>query len=386
MMIPYYDELGVQVFHGDALTVLRSLPDCSVQCCVTSPPYWGLRDYGTEPIVVGGDAGCDHDWNSFIRPGQSGGPSDKQDRNQGARFQQQQQQQCNKCSAWRGSIGLEPTPEMYVAHMVEVFREVRRVLREDGTLWLNLGDSYAGYHGNSRVPDAQAPSNKPGYVENMRATTVGIGTLKPKDLCGIPWRVAFALQADGWYLRCDIIWAKPNPMPESVTDRPTKAHEYLFLLSKQERYYYDHEAIKEAAVSGDPRSPTAAYPGKNDYREGPRPVRESVKRGDFNGKTNELEGREAFRAVTDFRNKRTVWEVTTCAYPDAHFATFPPKLIEPCILAGSKTGDTILDPFHGAGTTGMVAQRFGRQYIGIELNEAYIQMSLRRLQQGALPL
>jgi DNA modification methylase len=311
------------ILHGDCLAMLQTLEAESVQTCVTSPPYWGLRDYGVE-----------------------------------------------------GQLGLEPTPAEYVAKMVQVFREVRRVLKADGTLWLNLGDSYSA---GSNNPSPKHASDNVGMMRRM-------GELAPKNLVGIPWRVAFALQADGWYLRSDIIWSKPNPMPESVTDRPTKAHEYIFLLSKSERYYYDHEAIKEPAVYGDLRSPTSAYPGKTDFREGPRPVRESVKRGGFNGKTNALEGREAFRAIEDWRNKRTVWEIATAPYPEAHFATFPPKLIEPCILAGSRSGDTVLDPFAGSGTTLYVAKELNRQFLGIELNPAYIALIEKRLQQEVLPL
>ena len=237
------------ITQGDALTILPTLPEESVQCCVTSPPYWGLRDYGTA-TWEGGEVGCDHipkgkpTWgegttNTSTLQGKASNDNHEREGYKGSI--------CPKCGARRidSQLGLERTPEEYVQKMVEAFREVWRVLRKDGTLWLNLGDSYAGYHGNSKVPDNEAPSNKAGYIENMRESTANRNGLKPKDLVGVPWRVAFALQADGWYLRSDIIWAKPNPMPESVTDRPTKSHEYMFLLSKSERYYYDGEAIKE---------------------------------------------------------------------------------------------------------------------------------------------
>jgi DNA modification methylase len=318
----------IRVIQGDCRNVLATLPDESVHCVVTSPPYFGLRDYGVD-----------------------------------------------------GQIGLEATPAAFVAEMVGVFRDVRRVLRSDGTVWLNLGDCYAtagGYGGD------QAPSNVNGKQRtNEGARNKGchkqVRGFKHKDLLGIPWRVAFALQADGWFLRQDIIWSKPNPMPESVTDRCTKAHEYLFLLSKSARYHYDADAIKEPAIYGDPRSPTAAYPGKNDFREGTRPIRKSVERGRFNGKTNAMPGREAFRAIEDYRNKRSVWEITSQPYADTHFATFPPALIEPCILAGCPKGGTVLDPFGGAGTTGLVADRLGRNAILIELNPEYAAMAERRI-------
>lgn len=278
-------------------------------------------------------------------------------------------------------LGLESTPQEYVAAMVEVFREVRRVLRSDGTCWLNLGDSYAA---NRSYQVSQSKQQMHDYWRS-NATTVPNG-LKPKDLCGIPWRVALALQADGWYLRCDIIWSKPNPMPESVTDRPTKAHEYIFLLSKCERYYYDADAIKEPAIYFDMANRISpvykdarSYDGKHqDKQRG-----HGRRRAGFNERWDLMKKEEQCGAM---RNKRSVWTVATQPFSEAHFATFPPKLIESCILAGSSTGDVILDPFHGAGTTGMVAQRFGRSYIGIELNPAYIEMSKQRLGQSALPL
>lgn len=308
---------------GDVRERLREVPDASVQTCVTSPPYFGLRDYGHA-----------------------------------------------------GQIGLESSPDAYVAELVAVFREVRRVLRDDGTLWLNLGDSYSGSGPSgasyqSATTKARAGQKRDGsfaisatleargltYAEKKPIPAAG---LKAKDLIGIPWRVAFALQADGWYLRSDIIWAKPNPMPESVTDRPTKSHEYLFLLSKSERYYYDADAIAEPAEKGAAGST-------------------------FNGgktATHQL-GRSSDvpREDSGTRNKRTVWTVPTSPYKGAHFATFPPALIEPCILAGSNTGDTVLDPFGGAGTTGLVADRLGRNAILCELNPAYAKMAYERIVQ-----
>jgi DNA modification methylase len=287
-----------------------------VQTCVTSPPYFGLRDYGHE-----------------------------------------------------GQIGLEPTPEAYIAAMVEVFRCVREVLADDGTLWVNIGDSYASQAGRQVEQTVRGASD---YVNAGQVGATGIGTsrkpppgYKPKDLIGIPWMLAFALRADGWYLRQDIIWHKPNPMPESVRDRCTKAHEYIFLLSKSERYYFDSHAIAEPAQ----------YFGK-DNRSGKGNIRYEGKRTEGDAKAN---GQQSFVPINETRNKRSVWTVTTKPYKGAHFATFPPDLIEPCILAGSRQGDVVLDPFMGSGTTAQVAVQHGRQYLGCELNPAYEAMQQERL-------
>ncbi len=306
-----------ELLQGDCLQQLATLPAASVQCCVTSPPYWGLRDYGTA-----------------------------------------------------GQLGLEATPDEYVANMVAVFRAVRRVLRDDGTLWLNLGDSYAG-SGKGRMGDGSHAINGGDKQHTNKGSTLGVlpeseTGLKPKDLVGIPWRVALALQADGWYLRQDIIWHKPNPMPESVTDRCTKSHEYIFLLTKSARYYYDNEAVKEPSIcTDDPRfgGPRIKYDGKTGLTASP----------DFQGQRSAVTIRET-------RNKRSVWTVTTKPFKGAHFATFPPDLIEPCILAGSAADTLVLDPFSGAGTTGVVAVQHGRRYIGIELNPQYLEMSRKRIQ------
>ncbi len=301
------------ILTGDAIQQLRTLPDESVQCCVTSPPYWGLRDYGTN-----------------------------------------------------GQLGLEKTPEEYVAKMVEIFREVRRVLRKDGTLWLNLGDSYwgggNGPAGNFGVSDETRPNNSKGKTYPKH------DALKPKDLCGIPWRVAFALQADGWWLRSDIIWAKPNPMPESVTDRPTKAHEYLFLLTKSANYFYDAEAIKEPQTEG-----TLFR-----FGNGKAPRKPGIKEGGSDRKTHAFDAATPLAILEGGRNKRSVWTVATAPYPEAHFATYPPDLIKPCIMAGTKCGDVILDPFAGSGTTGAVALELGRKAVLIELNPKYVALIRQR--------
>lgn len=288
-----------KIFFGDCIETLQSLPEKFVHTCVTSPPYFGLRDYGHA-----------------------------------------------------GQIGLEPTPDEFVAKLVAVFREVRRVLRDDGTLWLNLGDSYAA-NGTSGA------QGKTGQRADRRFTAEGLERripigLKPKDLIGIPWRVAFALQADGWYLRQDIIWHKPNPMPESVTDRCTKAHEYIFLLSKSERYYFDHEAIKEDALT----KPVA----RNKHKEG---YHADLPEGDRFSEGERVYGADGKR------NRRDVWTVSTKPYKGAHFATFPPDLVTPCVLAGAPPDGIVLDPFMGSGTTATVALSHGRQYVGCELNEEY---------------
>lgn len=302
---------------GDCRTILQSLPDQSVHTCVTSPPYFGLRDYGMDD-----------------------------------------------------QIGLEQTPEEFVAQLVDVFREVKRVLRDDGTLWLNLGDSYASYRDGKATPDTTRGDSEgtlvpKGSAKNRMASTFAGSSIKHKDLIGIPWRVALALQADGWYLRQDIIWHKPNPMPESVTDRCTKAHEYIFLLSKSAKYYFDHEAIKEISV--DPESHKGMKKRSADKRDGDPYFATKV--------GNHAEGK-----IYDKRNKRSVWTITTKPFKGAHFATFPPDLIEPCILAGCPEGGTVLDPFGGAGTTGLVASRHGRNAILCELNPEYAEIARIRIE------
>lgn len=291
---------------GDCLVELRKMEAESIDCCITSPPYWGLRDYGVA-----------------------------------------------------GQLGLEKTPGEYTAKMVEVFREVKRVLKKEGTLWLNLGDSYSnsGKGGDSERMYAKRHTQF-GKICNIRrhGKPTRLKELAPKNLIGIPWRVAFALQADGWYLRQDIIWAKPNPMPESVTDRCTKAHEYIFLLAKSPKYYFDNEAIKEPETS--------------------------IHKGDCVGGKKytaaNMQGGTGY-FTKGFRNKRSVWTVTTKPFKGAHFATFPEDLIRPCVLAGCPIGGTILDPFAGAGTTGVVAKKNNRNFIGIELNPKYIEMAQKRI-------
>lgn len=347
---------------GDALTVLRSLPEESVYCVITSPPYYGLRDYG----VV-------------------------------------------------GQLGLEPTFQEYIAKMVMVFREVCRVLRSDGTCWLNIGDSYCSDAGvdrkpttlpGSRVPsgwtnraqprrvhaqrkgkdcDPKRPSSSPGQPYSA------CRGLKPKDLCMIPHRLAIALQDDGWYVRMDIVWAKPNPMPESVQDRPTKSHEYVFLLAKSEKYFYDAEAIKEDGTGTSHDRTRKDRPDKWPNAWSAEVGRhDGVGNGRFTAKANKVSDpgsgikyngsfNAAVTQTVETRNKRSVWTIATEPFPEAHFATFPQALVEPCIKAGCPAGGTVLDPFAGSGTVGVVAERFGRQFIGIELNPEYAKMAERRI-------
>lgn len=462
-MTPYYADSWLTIYSGDSRAVLATLPADSVDCVVTSPPYWGLRDYGTA-TWLGGDAGCDH-----IQPQKGSARNAGRDRAaSGGTFHdsptprvivEQYKGICGKCGATRqdNQLGLERTPEEYVANMVAVFAEVRRVLKPSGTCWLNLGDSY------TRAQTGNVPQTKWNAVEFPEHSKAGssdgaagraqrpgtrAGGLKDKDLVGIPWRVAFALQADGWYLRSDIIWAKPNPMPESVTDRPTKAHEYLFLLTKSARYYFDADAVREEQVKGAAGSTfTTGKTGVNGL------------------------GRVSLAERTDNpagRNIRSVWTIATRPYPGAHFAVFPPELPERCIKAGSSekgvcpecgapwdrqtvktttfeggsgkagrsaedvnangkwagkqygtniklgpvvsvetTGwkptcthydgpdggymmypepSVVLDPFAGSGTTGMVAQKLGRRAILIDLNPDYLKQQLARNAQTPLGL
>ena len=289
---------------GNALTILKQMPDEFVNCCVTSPPYWGLRDYGID-----------------------------------------------------GQLGLEKTPEEYVAKMVEVFREVRRVLRKDGTLWLNLGDSYSSPAGGQNNFQSSTLTGGRGARDPSHIPSKKDSGLKPKDLVGIPWRVAFALQADGWWLRSDIIWAKPNPMPESVTDRPTKAHEYIFLLTKSAKYFWNQEAVREPHMDSSLRRYEYGGSGANGK---PFAMQQSP-RGNESG-----------------RNIRTVWTIATQSYKEAHFATFPEEIPERCIKAGCPEGGVVLDPFIGSGTVAKVAIRLRRQYIGIDINPKYYELAQKR--------
>ena len=379
-----------KVFFGDCRVTMKRLiaEGVKVQTCVTSPPYWGLRDYGSPPTVWGGDPHCKHDFSPSFQPGGNGsGKSYRRDRDAGITRGGLQPGVCHKCGAWCGSFGLEPTPELYVQHSVEVFRLVRDLLADDGTLWLNLGDTYStgsnGSNGGGKSSLATTidkyPNSKCGSANYKRPASL---VLPSKNLVGIPWRVALALQADGWYLRSDIIWSKPNPMPESVTDRPTKSHEYLFLMSKNERYYYDNEAIKEPCADDTEARYERGRSDKHKWADGGPGNQTIAKSFDHMKKI----GNKKRKSAGDKRNKRDVWVVPTQPFRGSHFATFPPALIEPCILAGSRPGDIVLDPFFGSGTTGQVAEQLGRQWIGCEIQRDYEPLQKKRTRQKGLVL
>lgn len=303
------------VITGDCLTTLKNMPDETINCCVTSPPYFGLRDYG-------------HD----------------------------------------GQIGLEESPEKFVEKMIEVFREVKRVLTDDGTLWLNIGDTYNGYNGNRGRGPGLNKNNHSAMPSLPTGSGLTTSSVKNKELIGIPWRLALALQSDGWYLRQDIIWHKPNPMPESVRDRCTKAHEYIFLLTKSPRYYFDSDAIREPVKST--KGNAKSFRGGGSYTGGNSFNNHSEKDRETHGNQPNQDGK---------RNKRSVWTISTKPYKGAHFATFPPDLIEPCILSGCPSGGIVLDPFGGSGTTAGVAVKNGRNAILCELNPDYVQLIDKRV-------
>ena len=355
---------------GDCRETMRKWKEQGIkaQTCVTSPPYYGLRDYGTAKWE-GGDAHCEHSISmptkgndpkrgtSVLRPetAHRGGSSTH----------------CHKCGATRidAQLGLEETPDEYIKAMVEVFRCVWDVLQDDGTLWLNIGDSYCNSNGFARAsPEYQREGRNNMPANDRKLDKLHETGLKTKDLIGIPWMLAFALRADGWYLRQDIIWHKPNPMPESVQDRCTKAHEYIFLLSKSSKYYYDHESIKENAVGARGGAPIKAR--NTEFRQGDV---KSVNDGLANG-----------WQPSEDRNKRSVWTVNPKPYAGAHFAVFPQELIEPCIMAGAPVGGIVLDPFMGSGTTAQVAKHLNRQYLGCELNLDYKPLQDKRLCQFIL--
>lgn len=466
------------IHHGNSLDVLRTMRANSVHCVVTSPPYWSLRDYGVPPTVWGGNASCAHVWGDTLQQNVRGAVGDKstidgdQDRAGNGPQTLDQGRFCTACGAWLGCLGLEPAPELYVAHLVEIFDQVRRVLRRDGTLWLNLGDCYAtnNFSGSAgpqtgllAASDACSPRSKTRQRHQEtdgkvpRAQKIGgLSEVKPKDLVGVPWMVAFALRGRGWYLRSDIIWSKTNPMPESIKDRPTKSHEYVFLLSKSDDYFYDADAIREGTTGTAHTRGTGLNPkAKNSLSGDKRRV----------GLNNRCKQNASFSVAVSgivlSRNRRSVWTLPTEPFADAHFATFPKRLVEPCILAGTSAygccstcgapferiielgeelreqkiaggcnadGEyhgkaqkdyaranaqdpsavkarilagmrerktvgwkatcrctlrsvvpcVVLDPFAGAATTGMVCDRTGRDFIGIDLNPEFVEMGTRR--------
>lgn len=427
-----------EILCGDALERLKDIPDNTVQTCITSPPYYGLRDYGTGKWI-GGDPNCKHYSGTYGNNVSVGTHKNMKDSGMPTvGFAHIMRNVCTKCGAIREDkqIGLEETPEQYINKLVEVFREVKRVLKDDGTLWVNIGDTYNGTkRGNTN--DINKKTNTDSFVKNLW------GGAKEKDLIGIPWMLAFALRADGWYLRQDIIWHKPNPMPESVEDRCTKSHEYIFLLSKNPTYYFDYEAIEEPAnydgrLPGVVRDRVFEYnskrnnnpeaflldandrkPHTSDYKYLDTGIKfGGNKYGDsedshyqtysgnawtpklkskYDSIDQEASGKSSYKnlqydgqspntmhlrraegladEVYAVRRKRDVWSVNVASFKGAHFATFPEKLIEPCILAGSKEGDIVLDPFNGSGTTGAVSLKHKRKYIGVELNPEYIKLT-----------
>ncbi len=369
-----------EIRQGDVLERLREMPDESVHCCVTSPPYFGLRDYGTG-TWSGGDVACIHAVERWDGPKQTQGAQSSH----ASKADRLARQECS-CGALRidSQIGLEATPELFIAKLTEVFREVRRVLRADGVMWVNIGDSYAantkgsGGKGSSglmrdgrreegRIITADASNSRAWFGKG--SFNLGESSLKPKDLIGVPWMLAFALRADGWYLRSEIIWHKPNPMPESVTDRPTKTHEQVFLFSKSQRYSYDADAIREPQTGNTHIAGQRENPKITDAGSGIR------------NNTSFAKAISKYTEVPGGRNKRTVWTLATLPTPDAHFATFPIELPETCILAGCPVDGLVLDPFAGAGTTGLAALKNGRRFLGIELNAAYVAIAHRRVER-----
>ena len=370
-----------KVYLGNSLEVIKTFPDESVDCVVTSPPYYGLRDYGTG-TWIGGDPNCDHE-DARKKTRFDYAIDEKQSTSKGTDMKIYEKV-CPICGAVRvdEQIGLEETPEEYIERLVSLFREIRRVLKKDGTCWVNLGDSYSGNCSRTSKGRAGMGAEREGVFKKG-------GVLPSKNLIGIPWRFAFAMQNDGWILRQDIIWAKPNPMPESVTDRCTKSHEYIFLFSKSEKYYFDYEAIQEPANTQkeiNPKFGGTKY-GNNDDKHfqtySGNEWKPKTKNCQYDGQRPNTMHLRREEGLPDeeyvVRNKRDVWSVNVRPNNEAHFATYPQMLIQPCILAGSPQGGVVLDPFMGSGTTGIVARKLGRKYVGIELNPEYQKMAERRI-------
>lgn len=375
--------MSIQIIQGDCREKLKELPAESVDCCITSPPYYGLRDYNTEDLIWGGNDNCDHEWGKISHPPKGGMyTEDKKDiwknkpatgNNKKVTITQARLRNgyktsvCIKCGAWKGSLGLEPTPEIYVNNMVSAFREVKRVLKKSGSLWLNIGDSYYNYRpGINNTQRIAKNVNLP--VESPKRNNK-LTNIKEKDLIGIPWMAAFALRNDGWYLRMDIIWHKPNTMPESVKDRPTKSHEYLFLLTKSKSYYCDMDAIREPHVS------------MNDLES--RRILDNKDKTYLDRQDLASRSREEYYHPKG-RNKRSVWMINTEAKSGGHYAKMPSELVKNCVLAGCPEKGIVLDPFAGSGTVGEVAERYSRNSILIELNQRYVGLIKERTAQIGL--
>lgn len=408
-----------EVLCGDAIDVMRArIPDDSIDLVVTSPPYWGLRDYGSETVRLwGGDPGCEHEWRSQVSSFNKQGGEGKQSTNLGTlRLADQKSDFCARCGAWRGSLGLEPHPQLFIDHIVEICREIRRVLKPSGTFWLNLGDTYFTRAGKSRNPGGDSKrgmdSVQPKSSPNRTAVQDG-AWLQPKQKLMIPSRVAIALQHDGWILRSDIIWHKPNHMPSSVQDRLTCAHEHVFLFAKARRYYFDLDAIrqphqglasgnKERKYLADPRQFGREHFGRSIPWE---PTGKGKNPGDVLSGSKYLEQSNAHSLrikgghTGDYthpqgKNPGDLWRIPTRPFPAAHFATFPPALIAPIVKAGCPKKGIVLDPFCGSGTALRVARRLGRRFIGIDIVPEYVEMAHRRIRgdryreppEGVVPL
>jgi len=402
-----------KIYNEDCRDTLKRMPDNSVDCVVTSPPYWGLRNYNVKPSVWGGSPDCIHEWQverHNLRPhgddGSGGNLGGTQNNQMQSRIGIILSDLCRRCGAWRGCLGLEPSFELYIEHLIEIFQQIQRILKPKGTLWLNLGDIYA-YSGQGW---GSKKASYPGYRDKyiwQRPPAYKVEGLKPKDLVGIPWRMAFALQADGWYLRQDIIWYKPNAMPESVKDRCTKAHEYIFLLTKSRRYYFDQLAIAEpykektlttfgtrslghgdgsGLIKSENWHNTAAVRKPKEWRVPCGWDTRPGSHGRFHG-NGRADGEAAKntgdngrgKGFTGLANKRSVWEVPTQAFHESHFATFPEKLASLCILAGCPDGGIVYDPFMGSGTVGVAALKYDRHFIGSEIKAEYCQIAQKRL-------
>jgi len=379
----YYQDNSIHIFNGDCREM--DLPNERVQCVVTSPPYWGLRKYAGLPDLVWGDNHCGHQWGDLIpnpmcKSGKHGPASiltKTADEQHAVRKESNQGSFCSLCGTWKGQYGLEPTPEMYIQHTIGILREIRRVLRKDGVVFWNIGDSYvSGKSRYSSKPHTISGGKDRGDNHSQKPDQYYHPILKDKDLCLIPFRVAIAAQEDGWWVRSIIIWSKPNPMPESVTDRPTESHEYILMLTKSARYYFDQDAVREPVK--DPDELRYRYQLRQSKNYDLRNTDKGQQWADGSSMTEEQ--------ILAGRNIRSVWEFPTQPYPEAHFAVFPEKLPEICIKAASKPDDLVLDPFMGSGTTLWMAKKLGRRGVGYELSEEYCQLALERNRQQVMEL